>query len=207
MSQSHSVSGFLGTKVGQAVVVAVSLLVSASPVMAQNQAFEIPPGDGIDFFQMNWFYPGGPPILNSDWGRAVADPRRISEITGLPSCYLNVVTEDGWVIQNWFVDSSETLTLDGGLPPQKGFLVDDPEYSTYFDLGQDGEFITNINAHSQCMANPIIDIELVSLDLQGAPVLFDDADPSGRGEDNVASPGAAPPYVGTDGRGSELPRL
>ena len=78
--------------------------------MAQNEVFEIPPGDGLDFFQMNWFYPGGPPIQNSDWGRAVADPRRIAEITGIPSGYLNVVTEDGWAIQNWFLDSSEALS-------------------------------------------------------------------------------------------------
>jgi len=104
----------------RAAVVLVSLLVSGLPAMAQNEVFEIPPGDGLDFFQMNWFYPGGPPIQNSDWGRAVADPRRIAEITGIPSGYLNVVTEDGWVIQNWFLDSSEALTLDGGLPAEKG---------------------------------------------------------------------------------------
>jgi len=112
--------------------------------MAQNEVFEIPPGDGLDFFQMNWFYPGGPPIQNSDWGRAVADPRRIAEITGIPSGYLNVVTEDGWVIQNWFLDSSEALTLDGGLPAEKGAPQELVEQSTYFYINASGIPITEL---------------------------------------------------------------
>jgi len=177
-------------------IVLVSVLVCTSPAAAQNQGVEILPGDGITFFPMNWFYPGGPPVPNSDWGRAVVDPRRISEITGLPSGYLNVVTEHGWVIQNWFIDSSEMLTLDGGLPGQKGDMAAYPEYSTYYNNGHGGVPILTFPQHTICTPNPIIDIELVPLQLVSvAPVLIDFADPSGAGEEDVATTGSAPPLT------------
>ena len=183
------------TRLGRAFAVLVLAFVSTSAAMAQAQPFEIPPGDGLGFFQMNWFYPGGPPIPNSDWGRAVADPQRIAEITGVPSCYLNVVTEEGWVIQNWFLDSSEALTHDGGLPPGKGFGVDHAEQSTYFNLGPDGSPISTLNAQTLCPPNPLLDVDGLLMDPRIYTIQIDFADPSGAGEQDVVAPGDAPPLT------------
>ena len=50
---------------------------------------------------------GSDEFVNTGWGNVIVDPRQLAESTGRPSGYLNVVTDEGWVIQlymvNWHV--------------------------------------------------------------------------------------------------------
>lgn len=59
-------------------------------------------GDGVSFAQMD-FYTGrgiAATQANTDWGRVEVDVSTLTTNTGVPSGYLNVYTNAGWVIQN-----------------------------------------------------------------------------------------------------------
>lgn len=89
-----------------AALVLAGLALTCAPSFAQGGPFAVAPGDGVNFYPMNWFYTGGTE-WNSRWGRCVFDTEKILEKAGLPKCYLNVHSEAGWVIQNVPIDGSK----------------------------------------------------------------------------------------------------
>ena len=172
-----------------AALVLAELALTCVPSFAQDSMYEIGPGDGVNFYQMNWFYTGGTE-LNSRWGRCVFDTEKILEKTELPKCYLNVHSETGWVIQNLPVDGSKRF-----LDPMPGFGTGMPQHSTYFDLGEGGMMLTTLPALAECNPSPLVTFDPEG-EFRSFPISPDFADPGGAGDEDITSPGAAPPVAG-----------
>lgn len=85
---------------------------------AQINAAQIEPGMGVEFQQVDFVFTEVF-LLDSNWGRATADPMVLAESTGIEEGFLNVFTDYGWPV----VDLP--LSIYDGLGP----------ITTYFNLG------------------------------------------------------------------------
>ena len=62
-------------------------------------AIPIAPGQGVQFAQVDWTYPGAE-FFDSHYGQFTADFNQLAASTGLTAGYLNVFTDQGWVVRN-----------------------------------------------------------------------------------------------------------
>lgn len=90
-----------------AVVAVLTVLMVAGPphAAAESQGQEIQEGEGLQFFQLKFTFADIEQTY-SPYGMAVVDYAVMSEATGIPSGYLNVITDAGWVIRNMLIDPS-----------------------------------------------------------------------------------------------------
>jgi hypothetical protein len=97
------------------------------------QKIEIP---GISFYQVNFLWEYST-YINSSTGQLIVDIETLTSATGLQSGYINVYSDQGWIIQNLII-------------------IDDFPYETictYFDLGDSGE-ITTLNVYIEATSEP-----------------------------------------------------
>ena len=80
------------------------LVLSFSLIAAQEAPSEtVKPGQGVVFEQVDFVFPKAQ-VPDSSWGRILADAYTLTESTGILRGYLNVYTNEGWVIDNLLVD-------------------------------------------------------------------------------------------------------
>jgi hypothetical protein len=92
------------TEIVAIVAVLTVLMVTGYPqVAAESQGKEIQQGEGLQFFQLKFTFVDIEQTY-SPYGMAVVDYAVMSEATGIPSGYLNVITDAGWVIRNMLID-------------------------------------------------------------------------------------------------------
>jgi hypothetical protein len=109
-------------RVGLAVIILAGVgLITANtlfmPPAFTASARDVLPGEGVDFQQMD-FALVGLEFPDSDWGRVSADPQALFASSGISDGFLNIFTDEGWVVQNLPVG-----------------LSDPDPMATYFTLG------------------------------------------------------------------------
>jgi hypothetical protein len=70
---------------------------------ARGSGVKILPGQGVTFQQVD-FTPPRPPVPNSDRGRVAVDADALLRSAGMSSGYINIFTDQGWIIHNLSVD-------------------------------------------------------------------------------------------------------
>jgi uncharacterized protein (TIGR03437 family) len=119
-----------------------SALIAAASLPAQSVL--IPQGGGVSFQQVTFQFTEAQQ-QNSDWGRAAADLDKLAEAGGMTRGYLNIATDQGWVVQNWELDLGE-----------KGLRGEDSVPAFYFRLS-DGppQILSGIPAVIQMSRDPV----------------------------------------------------
>ena len=84
-----------------------SILALAFPALAAAQTASIPPAGGIKFEQITFQFERAQQ-QNSAWARAVADLELLTRTARMQRGYVNIRTDQGWVVQNWEIDIAET---------------------------------------------------------------------------------------------------
>jgi hypothetical protein len=69
----------------------------------QGRGVTVLPGQGVTFEQIDILRPE-PPQPNSNHARVSTDAKQLLQSTGISSGYLNIFTDQGWVIRNLVVD-------------------------------------------------------------------------------------------------------
>ncbi|MGC1119938.1 MAG: hypothetical protein WBA22_02490 [Candidatus Methanofastidiosia archaeon] len=88
------------------VVALIGLAMVNKPQTAGSpSAVVLQPGDGLEFFRFDIVFPMVERI-NSPYGLATVDSEALEDSTGISSGYLNVQTNDGWVIRNMPIEKS-----------------------------------------------------------------------------------------------------
>jgi len=115
-------------------LVLMALLWIISSKIGAEQLF---PGDGVTFYQIDLTYTGAQQ-LDSRYALVVADFGALYDATGIASGYLNIVTDQGWVVRNMPVDISSGC----------------PGFGTRIDLGEDPGNISTIVVHADLSIAP-----------------------------------------------------
>jgi uncharacterized protein (TIGR03437 family) len=123
-------------------------LLSLAAALASAQV--VPPGGGVTFEQITFGFEGMSQS-GSAWARAVGDPAALMETTGLPRGFVNIFSEDGWVVQNWPLDASEAL-----LRAAQPMIPPDTNYFQLFPPSQSPHQVTTLPALVQYTPLPII---------------------------------------------------
>jgi hypothetical protein len=127
---------------------ALLLALPAEPAVVEpGQGRLVRPGQGVEFSQVDWTFPGAEQ-LDSPYGLFAVDFERLGRATRVRRGYLNVATVDGWVVRNL------PLLPDlrcGGL-------------STFFDLGSEGD-VTTLFAAVDLSPQPLTTFTLGSADV------------------------------------------
>jgi hypothetical protein len=126
------------------MIVAVAVLIISvgggyHQAAGSPQEVEISPGMGLEFFQLDLTFPEAPQ-KNSPFGLAVVDFIEMTESTGITWGYLNILTENGWVVRNMPVY------------PMGGYLG----MSIIFDLGHSGD-INYVLAYAIFSSEPTVE--------------------------------------------------
>src|SRR5262245_5614555 len=89
---------------------------------------DIAPGQGVDFSQVTWSFPGASGNGPSGTGQVDLNISQLIASSGLSSGFINITTSSGWVTQN--------------LPILPGFTYYD--LTTTFNLGSTGGIVSNL---------------------------------------------------------------
>ncbi len=100
-------------------------------------AREIDPEMGVSFGQVNFTFPGAV-HTGSSYGQIFVDFNKIVNNTGLSSGYVNVASDQGWIVQNLPVVSSSGI----------------PGLSTMFNLGASSQ-VSGFNAYVDFSQSPV----------------------------------------------------
>jgi hypothetical protein len=111
------------------------LLLAGAPPPAAAQVIE--PGQGVRMAQVDWTYPGAE-LADSRFGLLSVDFPRLARATGIRSGYLNLLTDQGWVVRNLPILAD--LRCAG--------------LSTMFDLGAGSGDVQQMNAVVLISATP-----------------------------------------------------
>lgn len=116
-------------------------LLAVFPLSGNVEAVEVVPGPAINLSQVDFAFEFVQQ-QDSDWGRLEISTADLVSATGLSSGYLNVMTDGGWVVQNFPVDASDGIDMQ----------------AIYFglDLTPPSD-VTTLSAHIEFTADPIID--------------------------------------------------
>ena len=90
----HVLQAFATSLLATLVLAAISFSSYAGPPV------QIHPGQGVEFFQVDFIYGTQLVVSNSDTGQMIVDPAAIVANSGKTSGYINVGTSDGWVAYN-----------------------------------------------------------------------------------------------------------
>ena len=135
----------------------------------------IAPGQGIDFSQVTWSFPGASGDGPSGTGQVDVNLSQLIASSGISSGFINITTASGWVTQN--------------LPVLPGFTYND--LTTTFNLGSTGGVVTNLGATVTYTATPMTSAPI------GVPDTFavgsTETNAQGQGPNLAAAP--APPAV------------
>ena len=63
----------------------------------------------MTFEQINFDFPGGFKMENTNWGGLDADSLLLTEMTGIPIGYINVFGDAGWLVQNLSLDVNDSI--------------------------------------------------------------------------------------------------
>jgi hypothetical protein len=116
------------------------LVLSLSLIVVQEApSATVEPNQGVVFEQVDFIFPEAQ-IFDSSWGRILADASTLTESTGISRGYLNVYTNEGWVIDNLPVDINGSNST-----------------AAYFTLGlDDPEDVSILNAHVDFSTIPLL---------------------------------------------------
>ena len=140
-----------------------------------SSACPAPPPPGIAIGQVEFAFDSAL-VPFSAWGRMELQVDTLSAATGLPSGFVNLFTDLGWVVQNVWFDSADGVD----------------ELATYFQIAPaDGTPVTQLSAHVLVTPDPqpIVTDGDRSL-FQVSPVLFN---AEGIGDQSTTSPGSPVP--------------
>jgi len=104
------------------------------------------PGEGVEISQIDFTFTNATQA-NSRYGLLAVDIPALTSATGISSGYLNVVTDQGWVVRNMPIDTISQL----------------PGLSAMFDLGSATEF-TSLAAFIDFSATPVVSFSGVPVD-------------------------------------------
>ena len=115
------------------------LVLSFSLIAAQEApSATVEPGQGVVFEQVDFVFPKAQ-VPDSSWGRILADAYTLTESTDISRGYLNVYTNEGWVIDNLLVDINGSNST-----------------AAYFTLGlDDPEDVSTLSAHVDFSPTPL----------------------------------------------------
>jgi hypothetical protein len=116
---------------------AVILLIVILILAGSANAVQIIPGEGVTFHQVNLTFPGASQPY-SRYGMIIVEYNVLASVVGYPTGYVNVRTNQGWVVRNMPVDT--TSCQDGS--------------SMMFDLGGPG-MITSLLAYVDYSSSPV----------------------------------------------------
>jgi len=150
----------------------------------------VPPDGGITFEQISFgFY--GLEQQNSSTARAVADVPLLYETTGVRRGFVNIHTEEGWVVQNWPLDLSEAALRDEqpAIPP-------DTYYFRLFTptISQPTRQVLTLDAVVRFTSAPQINIQIPD-QFTRHPVRFHIWDAEGCADRPVSTAPAPPPVI------------
>ena len=132
------------------------------------------PGEGVVFEQVDFTFPEAT-VPDSDWGHISADARTLAKATDMTSGYLNVYTNEGWVIDNLLVDFN-------GPNPVVG----------YFTFGlYEPQDVTVLSAYVELSPIPLT--EFFDGPRSDFPVGAAEWNAQGAGDENVSEIGPPPP--------------
>ena len=157
----------------------LTCLTLAVLLISVPSAFAVPisPGQGLTFNQVDFAYSMAN-VPNSDWGTVEVDIAQLGTTTSISSGFINVFSNQGWVVQNLPVD------------PNAGY----PTIGTSFDIGISGPIPNRtLSLDVEYTQNPLTNFGGNVTNGFALPNANDVVAAEGYGTGSVTNPGAPPP--------------